>query len=132
MHAPIGILKIFRCNYSVGMESSQSGFTIILMQFKFTIFVLLLVSVVSSHNFTCYDSTSIQRSGSQCTLVTWNVARLVDPKYEASSYEPYVQPISKQEELVSVFVLTFYFIFRSYMQSTPVVSLYLVLVRMIC
>ena len=85
------------------MKASQLGFTKIPMQFKLSILGLILVSVASSYNFTCYDSISIRQSGSQCTLVTWNVARLVDSKYETNSYEPLVHPISKQEELVSVF-----------------------------
>ena len=102
------------------------------MQFKLPILGLLLVGFVSGYNFTCYDSMSIKRFSSQCTLVTWNVARILDPKYEDNPYEPVVYPISKQEELVSVIIRIIYFTFRSYMQSIPVIKPYLVPVGTIC
>lgn len=65
--------------------------------------VLLLVNISNGDEFTCYESTSILHTNTQCSSVTWSVARVIStPLTDATSYAPSVEPLTIQEQMVTV------------------------------
>ena len=76
-------------------------------------FLLIILSTILFRkglcdDFTCSDATTIFAFSTQCSLVTWSVARLVDHNRTIESdYYPEVYDIEEQEERVSVMLLLY-------------------------
>lgn len=73
----------------------------------FTVHAFLLLFVFSigiSDEYTCSDSATLLKTATQCSSVTWSVARLIDYNTTVDSdYYPSVLDLSIQELRVSVY-----------------------------
>lgn len=71
-----------------------------------TLLLLSFLSLVLCDNFTCSDSVSLSTVTSQCSAVTWSVARIIDHNATIESdYYPVVLDLSVQENYVTVCVI---------------------------
>lgn len=79
--------------------------------FSVYVFLLLVIfSIAVGDEYTCSDSATLIKALTQCSSVTWSVARLIDYNTTIESdYYPSVVDLSIQESLVSV---CFLFIFK--------------------
>ena len=67
------------------------------------LYVLLLVPLSRGEEFTCYESSTILHTNTQCLSVTWSVARVISPyNKDSSSYAPSVESLDTQEQMVTV------------------------------
>lgn len=68
-------------------------------------FLLLLFLLVHCDDYTCSESATLRAVTTQCTAVTWSVARIINHNLtNESDYYPVVLDFDEQEKRVSVSV----------------------------
>lgn len=74
------------------------------------LFILLLFLVVHCDDYTCSESATLRTVATQCSAVTWSVARIINHNLtNESDYYPVVLDFDEQEKRVSVSVFMFWF-----------------------
>ena len=71
-------------------------------------FLLLLFLLVHCDDYTCSESATLRAVTTQCSAVTWSVARIINHNLtNESDYYPVVLDFDEQEKRVSVSVFMF-------------------------
>lgn len=75
------------------------------IMFLFSLFFAFLIAIGKGDDYTCSDSSSLKAVVTQCSSVTWSVARLIDHNNtNENEYYPVVLDFDEQENRVTVCV----------------------------